>query len=221
MGGTFTDRTEAVQQAWVQIHRECRHHVETQVHVPLWDRWRYRCSAPGCDRHGHSWDEPTTPCGLCGGDLEAVREEARLDLEVRALGAPRTFYDVTVRHAVPGDATRAGAAASRDGAVVQEAEGTKKTRYPDGRTPWRCVPLALDTYGRHGRQALQHLRALAKERSTQEVEGDGAERAASVLVQRWAAQLSVALHRANAAVLWSALGSERAPVGDLAEELAG
>ena len=50
---------------------------------------------------------------------------------------------------------------------------------------------------------------------------DGVQHAAGALVQRWAAWLSVALHKASAAVLWSALGTERRAVGDLAEELAG
>ena len=175
----------------------------------------------GCGFHGLSWDVPTAPCGLCGLDLVVKREEAVLDLEVRTPGAPRTFFDVTVRHSVPGDAARAAAAANRAGAVAKEAENTKKARYPDGRTPWRCVPLAQETHGRFGAQAFQHLRRLAKEKATAEFEGGGAEHAAGALVQKWAAWLSVALHRVNAAVLWTALGAEKRAVGDLAAELAG
>ncbi len=52
---------------------------------------------------------------------------------------------------------------------------------------------------------------------------EGQERAAGALVQKWCAWLSVALHRANAAVLWAALGSERGAAGagqELAAELA-
>ena len=86
---------------------------------------------------------------------------------------------------------------------------------------WRCVPLALENCGRHGLQALQHLRALAKTRATLEFEGDGAEHAAGALVQKWGAWLSVALYRANAEVVWSALGPERRAAGDLAVGLAG
>ena len=83
------------------------------------------------------------------------------------------------------------------------------------------MPLALETGGRHGTEALKHLRALAKARAEAELEGDEADAAAGALVQKWAAWLSVALHGANAAVLWAALGTERRAEGDLAEELAG
>ena len=224
VGGGFVERTKSLEQVWERIHKECRHTVVTQVHVPLWDRWNFKCTGIGCQKRGTAWEAPTAPCGACGAALSSEREEAVLDLEVRAPGAPRTFYDVTVRHSVPGDAPRATAASRRDGAVVKEAEATKQTRYPDGRTPWRCVPLATETCGRHGQQALKHLRELAKAKAEFEVEDGGAERAAGALVQKWAAYLSVALHRANAAVLWSALGSEREAVAEhreLAAELAG
>ena len=146
-----------------------------------------------------------------------------LDLEVRTAQAPRTFYDVTVRYSVPGDAPRVAAAASRDGAVAKEAEDAKKKRYPDGRTPWRCVPLATETAGRLGKQALKHLRILAKAKAGSELD-EGQEQAAGALVQKWGAWLSVALHSATAAVLWAALGSEREADGarhELAAELAG
>ena len=95
---------------------------------------------------------------------------------------------------------------------------------PDGRTPWRCVALAAMTCGRHGQLALKHLRELAEAKAECEMDGDGAERAAGALVQKWGAWLSVALHRANAAMLWSALGSERELAAEhraLAAELAG
>ena len=191
----------------MKIHRECGHAVDRQVHVPLWDRWHYQCTGPGCQQRGTAWAPPAAPCSACGAPLSSEREEAVLDLEVRTATAPRTFFDVTVRYSVPGNAQRASVAASRDGAVAKEAEATKKARYPDGQTPWRCVPLATETFGRHGGQALKHLRELAKAK----VAGldDGAERAAGALVQRWGAQLAVALHRANAAVLWAALRPER------------
>ena len=67
--------------------------------------------------------------------------------------------------------------------------------------------MTTETCGRHGALALAHLRELAKAK----VAGldEGAERAAGALVQRWGAQLAVALHRANAAVLSAALVPER------------
>ncbi len=209
VGGSFTERTEALERVWTRIHRECGHSVETQVHVPQWDRWRWHCSArPACQQRGVAWAPPTAPCGACGAALSAVREEAVLDLETRSAEAPRTLYDVTVRYAVPGDASRLRAAAARDGAVAAEAEDDKKRRYPDGQTPWRAVPLATETGGRHGLTALKHLRKLARKQA--EKLEEGGDEAVSALVQKWGAWLSVALQRANAKVLLAALGTEAA-----------
>ena len=79
--------------------------------------------------------------------------------------------------------------------------------------------MALDTYGRHGREALQHLRLLAK-RQAQSLD-EGADHAASALVQRWACRLSVALHRANAENLRNSLGDDVVrQQAELAAELA-
>ena len=217
VGGGFQERTEALERVWERIHRECGHAVERQVHVPQWDRWRWHCSArPACQQGGVAWAPPAAACGQCGAALVATREEAVLDLEVRSAEAPRTFFDVTVRYAVPGDAARLGAAAGRDGAVVQEAEEDKRRRYPDGQTPWRAVPLATETGGRHGPTALKHLRKLARKQAARLQEGG--DEAVSSLVQRWGAWLSVALQRANAAVLHSALGTESADT-ELREKL--
>ncbi len=209
VGGSFTERTEALERVWERIHRECGHAVGRQVHVAQWDRWRWHCSSrPACQHRGVAWAPPAAPCGLCGSALVAVREEAVLDLEVRSAEAPRTFFDVTVRYAVPGDAARLRGAAARDGAVAKEAEAEKRSRYPDGQTPWRAVPLATETGGRHGPAALAHLRKLARKQASRLEEGGDA--AVSSLVQKWAAWLSVALHRANFNVLTAALGTEAA-----------
>ena len=126
---------------------------------------------------------------------------------MRSAEAPCTYFDVTVRHAIPGDTHRLNTAAARDGAVNREAEADKRHRYPDGQTPWRVVPLALETYGRHGPSALEHLRKLARTAAAQLGEEGDAEAAASALVARWGARLSAALHRANAARLRSCLGA--------------
>ena len=87
-----------------------------------------------------------------------------------------------------------------------------------------AVQLPLRCHGQSPNQALRlaldHLRSLAKSLAEQEVEADGAERAASAVVQRWGAWLSVALHRANAAVLWSAVRTERGRKDSLAVRLA-
>ena len=78
------------------------------------------------------------------------------------MSAPLLFLDVTVRHGVPGDAVLLRAAAASDGAVASRGEVDKRRRYPSVGVPFRCVPLAVETYGRMGAAALKHLRWLAK-----------------------------------------------------------
>ena len=122
--------------------------MERQTHVPAWDRWRWTC--PGCGASGATADRPAGPCATCGAGLRAEREEAILDIEVQRADRPRLYFDVTVRHCVPGDAAGLAAAPGRDGAINTAAEADKRRRYPSGRTPWGMVPLALETGGRHG-----------------------------------------------------------------------
>jgi len=129
-----------------------------------------------------------------------------LDLEVRGGAVPRLYVDVTVRHSVPGDAPRLSTAACQDGAAAREAEADKRARYPDGRTPYRVLPFALETFGRFGKTALLHLRGLAKQQA-QRLEEGGAE-AASSLTLRWGCRLSVALQRANATNVRRAIGDD-------------
>ena len=84
------------------------------------------------------------------------------------------------------------------------------------------MPFALETYGRLGCTTLKHLRNLAKARA-QDLPDGGHEEATAALLQRWAARLSVALHRSNAARLRSALGEDELAKlrgEDLAAELA-
>ena len=112
-------------------------------------------------------------------------------------------------------------AADADGAVNKEAEFDKHGRYPAAQAPWKLVPLALETYGRHGRASLRYLRKLARKQA--ETLDEGSEQAASGLVGRWGRWLSVALHRATARNLRASLGSEAARRERgrvLAEELA-
>ena len=93
------------------------------------------------------------------------------------------------------------------------AEADKRRRYPEGQAPWRMVPLALESAGRHGKAALQHLRTLAREQAAllEDEEGTGAaDAAAGQLVARWGRELSVALQRATARQLRTALGVDRA-----------
>jgi hypothetical protein len=213
-GGGVKARSVALEREWERIHTECGYHTEREVHVPGWDRFPWRCT--GCGSHGtETAPPPPGPCSTCGSPLETRREEAVLDLEVQSAGCPRLFLDVTVRYSVPGHAARLAAAATHDGAVNREAEAEKRSRYPDGRTPWKVVPLALETCGRHGPAALQHLRRLARERASNLAEDS--EAAAAGLVQRWAARLSVALHRATARQVRSALGADETAARRAAE----
>ncbi len=179
-------RSSDLEGVWECIHLECGYAVERQVHVPEWDRWKVRCDA--CGTGSTAWDLPAGPCGTCGAVLSTAREEAVLDLEVRSATVPRLFFDVTVRHSAPSGAQLLTAAAGRDGAVNHDAEGEKRRRYPEGRTPWRAVPLALETCGRHGAAALKHLRSLAKRRA--ERLDEGGDWASSELVLRRAAALA-------------------------------
>ncbi len=191
------------------------------MHEPAWDRWRWKCSAPGCAARGLAWRAPpAAPCALCGGALEADREEAVLDLEVRSSEVPKLYLDVTVRHAVHSDQDRLLRAANNDGATNKEADADKEARYPALNCPYKALPLALETFGRHGKTSLKHLRKLARVKASRLEEGG--EDAASALVLRWAKRLSVALHRATARNLRNALGEVevRERSKELAAELA-
>ena len=208
VGGGLKQRSIAVEDVYAGIHRECGFQVDRQVAVPAWDRFRWRCRGANCSEHGVLFAPPVGPCGACGSALDTTREEAVLRLEVRSAEVPRLFLDVTVRHGVPGCPGRLVRTAGRDGATNHEAEQDKRERYPEGRSPWRALPLALESYGRHGKAALLHLRGLAREQVARLVDGGGA--AASLLLLRWGCRLSVALHRANARGLRRVLGADAA-----------
>ena len=152
----------------------------------------------------------------------ADREEAVLDLEVRSAEVPKLYLDVTVRHAVHSDHGRLQRAANRDGATNVEAEADKRERYPADRSVYKALPLALETFGRHGQASLKYLRKLARKQAERLEEGG--ENAVGALVVRWGKSLSVALHRATARNLRAALGGEEARQArgrGLAEDLAG
>ena len=72
------------------------------------------------------------------------------------------------------------------------------------------VPLALETGGRHGPAALQHLRELARGEAALLGDDEAAPAAAGALMARWGRELSVALHRATARQLRTALGADHA-----------
>ena len=54
----------------------------------------------------------------------------------------------------PRDAPIVVLAEGIDHAVAAEAESEKRRRYPAGQTPWRAVPLAVETGGRLGKDAF-------------------------------------------------------------------
>ena len=71
------------------------------------------------------------------------------------------------------------------------------------------MPLAVETYVRMGTAALKHLRWLAKGYAS----GVCGEWPVHAQVQRWGAQLSIALQKANARNLRSSLGMAGPPSG--------
>ena len=174
--------------------------------IPAWDRCAWRCA--GCNARGTGLARPAAACGTCGGGVAAEREEAILDLEVQRPGQPRAFFDVTVRYSVPGDVDALRAAVGRDAFVNASAEADKHRRYPARQAPWRMVPLALETAGRRGQAALQHLRSLPPDRAAVLAAGGEAEAEALAgqLVAPWVRELSIAFLWASARQLRTALG---------------
>ena len=201
-GGGTKARSRDLEHVWEQIHKECGYLVRREVPVAAWDRFRTRCAACGATAVSHN--RPSDTC-VCGAPVVPIREEAVLDLEVQHPGAPLLYLDVTVRHSVPGDRERLAKAAAANGAINSEAETDKRSRYPRHAGPQHVIPLALETFGRHGTASLKYLRRLA--RSQAERAGVESEGTASALTVRWGARLSVALHRANCRNVQSALGT--------------
>ena len=120
------------------------------------------------------------------------------------------------------DPGRLARAAREDGATNAEAEGDKRDRYPSERCVHQVLPLALETYGRHGRTAVRYLRKLARNHAA--TLEKGSEHTASGLVARWGRWFSVALHRATARNVRASVGDEvgrRDRGRALAAELAG
>ena len=82
-----------------------------------------------------------------------------------------------------------------------QAEAAKRARYPDGVAPWEMVPVAFETFGRLGDATFKHLKLLARAEAAL-VDSESV----STVLQRWCQRLSVALHRANARAVRSAVG---------------
>ena len=80
--------------------------------------------------------------------------------------------------------------------IEKEAEAKKRTRYYDGRSPWKVTPFALETFGRLGRTALANLRKLARTQAQRLMEG--ADEAANTLALRWGCRARAAAVPAGA-----------------------
>ena len=84
------------------------------------------------------------------------------------------------------------AAAEKAGAAAAAAEGRKQKRYGLGRGGVSVSPFCTESWGRMGDSAMAVMRQLAG----QHARATGAQR--SRTLQRWLAQLGVAMYRAMA-----------------------
>ena len=76
--------------------------------------------------------------------------------------SPRgAFFDIAARHGHPWRCRAPRGRRRQDGSVNADAGAEKRTRYPDGVTPWKAVPVVFETFGRSGRAALVHLKRRA------------------------------------------------------------
>jgi len=158
--------------------------VQREQHVPGWDRWVQRANG--------RW----------------VLERAILDLRLEAPpAAPVTYLDTVVTH--PCAATYLHGAAGEDGFAARLAEEGKHSRYPpDPRVQGRLVPLAVETYGRLGKEGLRFLRKAAGRACTRTTAlavlgGEGP----PAVLGSWLERQSVALQKNNAAAFKAAAGA--------------
>ena len=135
---------------------------------------------------------------------DGTRLAAVLDLRIeRGPGGPVRYADIVVPH--PVGPTNTPSASLTDGASATAAENTKYDRYGQG-----VLPLAVETFGRWGTQALKWWRQLAKQVVAMDPHLAAAGRwAIPSLLQRWWRQVSVALQRANADSVFASLGQVR------------
>ena len=158
--------------------------VQREQHVPGWDRWVQR------------------------GNGRWVVERAILDLRLEAPpAAPVTYLDTVVTH--PCAATYLHGASGEDGFAARLAEEGKPSRYPPNpRVQGRLVPLAVETYGRLGKEGLRFLRKAAGRACTRTTAlavlgGEGP----PAVLGSWLERQSVALQKNNAAAFKAAAGA--------------
>ena len=130
----------------------------------------------------------------------AKLKEQRGDLLVTLTEEGKQKYlvaDVTVVH--PISTTHLKGSAELAGAAAKEAEKRKLNKYKAAKSSTvEIVPLAFESFGRWGEQALKFLRRLA--RTAQEMAG----RAYAPFMNQAYRELSVALARGNAVLCWRA-----------------
>ena len=139
-------------------------------------------------------------------DNSFARDTAWLDLRLPAPpDEPLIFADVVVTNPVANSV--AGHAASEDGWAAEGAAKRKHARDPPGpRIRGHLVPLAVEAFGRWGKEARKFLRHAAS-RASQRGEFTGYSVAAGALIAgRWLQELSVTLQKGNAAMIRSATG---------------
>ena len=132
-----------------------------------------------------------------------------LDLRLEAPpDAPVTYLDVKVTH--PCSATYVAGAARENGFAAQKAEEAKHTRYP-ANTPGvsgRLVPLAVETYGRWGKEGLRFLKkATGRTAARTTALAVLGEEGPPAVLGAWLQRQAVALQKSNVAALKAAAGA--------------
>ena len=185
VGGHRTATHNGQRDLWAQHLPSAGFAVQREQHVPGWDR-RVR-------RANGTW----------------AWQRAVLDLRLEAPpDAPVTYLDVKVTH--PCSATYVAGAARENGFAAQKAEEAKHTRYP-ANTPGvsgRLVPLAVETYGRWGKEGLRFLkkatgRTAARTTALAVLGGEGP----PAVLGAWLQRQAVALQKSNVAALKAAAGA--------------
>ena len=184
VGGRRKQTHHGQRDLWAQQLPGAGYAVQREQHVPRWDRWVRK-------RNGR-WEV----------------QHAILDLRVEAPPAePATYLDTVVTH--PCSPSYCAGAAKENGYAARKAEEDKHARYPDEPgVPGRMVPLAVETYGRWGKEGLRFLRRAAGRACTRTTAlavlgGEGP----PAVLGAWLQRQSVALQKSNAAAFKAAAGA--------------
>ena len=139
-GGVATIKHDLVAAMWAQIFRQAGY----QVSGPI----------PG----GLTVPEWSIPDGNGG------TKKAKLDVWVAKPGDPGMYLDITIRHPLQQCNTFVNHAAEVPGHAAAVGEQDKRNRYTNGSPETTTLrPLATETYGRHGQEALDTLEDLGRD----------------------------------------------------------